>query len=233
MARPAPWRRLRTAIANALARALPLPHPGRAALEAGSQGPLVALLAGEEERLALAPLLDAVCAERGRGVAIVTLAELPRWETRRARRAASDAEALLREHRRRLHGSPGLAASYSHRGVSFADLASSDLGAVLAGHLPAVVRRIEAVRELVLSARPGAVLLAVPGRDERRAILHACASAGLAVVVLRLGGSGTVDVDRADAGPRPTLTLDWAKDADPRPVAARLLAATRGRVETE
>jgi hypothetical protein len=161
----------------------------------------------------------------------VTLAELPRWETRRARRAASDAEALLREQRGRLQGTPGLASSYSHRGVSFADLASLDLEALLGWHLPAVVRRIEAARELVVSARADAVLLGVPGRDTRRALLHACSSAGLAAVVVRLGEAGAGDADRTDAGPRPAATLDWAKGTDPRPVAARLLAATRGRVE--
>ena len=161
----------------------------------------------------------------------MTLAELPRWETRRARRAASDAEALLREQGRRLRGTPGLAESYAHRGVPFADLASGDLEALLAGHLPAVVRRIEAARELVVSARAAAVLLAVPGRDERRALLHACSSAGVAAVVVRLGAPGAGDADRADAGPRPVATLDWATGADPRPVVARLREAARGRVE--
>jgi len=231
--RPAPRGGLRRAIADALAPAHPPPLPALPALEAGAEGPLVALLAGEEERLALAPLLEAVSADLWRGVAIVTLAELPRWETRRARRAASDAEAILRERRRRLRASPGLAESYSHRGVPFADLASGDLEALLAGHLPAVVRRIEAARELVVSARAAAVLLAVPGRDERRALLHACSSAGVAAVVVRVGASGAGDAERTDAGPRPVATLDWAKGADPRHVVARLREAARGRVVAE
>jgi len=229
--RPAPRGGLRRAIADALAPAHPPPLPALPALEAGAEGPLVALVAGEEERLAVAPLLEAFSADLWRGVAIVTLAELPRWETRRARRAASDAEALLREQGRRLRGTPGLAESYSHRGVSFADLASGDIEALLAGHLPAVVRRIEAARELVVSARAAAVLLAVPGRDERRALLHACSSAGVAAVVVRLGAPGAGDADRTDAGPRPVATLGWAKGADPRPVVARLREAARGRVE--
>jgi hypothetical protein len=231
--RPAPRGGLRRAIADALAPPHPPPLPALPALEAGAEGPLVALLAGEEERLALAPLLVAASADLWRGVAIVTLAELPRWETRRARRAASDAEAILRERRRRLRASPGLAESYSHRGVPFADLASGDLEALLAGHLPAVVRRIEAARELVVSARAAAVLLAVPGRDERRALLHACSSAGVAAVVVRVGASGAGDAERTDAGPRPVATLDWAKGADPRHVVARLREAARGRVEAE
>ena len=231
VARPAPRGSLRTAIASTFAPAHPPPLPGRAAVEPGREGPLLALLAGEEERLALAPLLEALAAEPGRGVSIVMLAELPRWETRRAHRAAADAEAILREQRQRLRGTPGLAASYAHRGVSFADLASLDLEALLAGHLPAIVRRIEAARELVVSARADVVLLAVRGRDERRAMLHACSVAGSAAVVVRPGGPGAGDTDRADAGPRPVATLDWARDADPGPVVARLRAVARGRVE--
>ncbi len=229
--RPASPGGLRRAIADALAPAHPPSLRTRPAVETGPEGPLVALLAGEEERLALAPLLEAVSADLWRGVATVTLADLPRWETRGARRAASEAEALLRERRLRLRGTPGLADSYSHRGVSFADLASGDLEALLEGHLPAVVRRIEAVRELVLSARAAAVLLAVPGRDERRALLHACSSAGVAAVVVRLGAPGAGEADRADAGPRPAAALDWAEGQDPRPVVARLREAARGRVE--
>jgi hypothetical protein len=231
--RPAPRGGLRRAIADALAPAHPPPLHALPAVEAGVEGPFLVLLAGEEERLAMAPLLEAVSADLRRGVAIVTLAELPRWETRRARRAAADAEALLRERRRQLRGTPGLAESYSHRGVSFADLAAGDLEALVEGHLPAVVRRIEAARELVVSARAAVVLLAVPGRDERRSLLHACSSAGVAAVVVRLGARGAGDPERADAGPRPVAVLDWASGDDPRPVVARLSEAVRGRVGAE
>ena len=62
------------------------------------------------------------------------------------RRAASDAEALLRDLGRRLRGTPGLAESYAHRGVHFADLAGGDLEALLLGHLPRRSRRLEAAR---------------------------------------------------------------------------------------
>jgi hypothetical protein len=217
-------------IADAFAPAHPPSLRTLPAVEAGAEGPLVAVLAGEEERLALAPLLEAVSADLRGGLATVTLTELPRWETRRARRAAAEAGGLLRDERRRLRGTPGLAASYAHRGVPFADLASGDLEALLEGHLPALVRRIEAARELVVSARAAAVLLAVPGRDERRALLHACSSVGVVAVVVRLGAPEAGDADRADAGPRPVAALDWAEGKDPRPVVARLREAVRGRV---
>jgi hypothetical protein len=229
--RPFPRGGLGRAIADALAPAQPPSVHTLPGLETVSGGPLVALVAGEEERLALATVLETASADLGRGAAVVTLAELQRWETRRARRSASDAEGQLREQGRRLRGTPGLAESYSHRGVPFADLASGDLEALLAGYLPAVVRRIEAARELVVSSRAPAVLLAVPGRDERRSLLHACSSAGVAAVVVRLGAPGAGEADRADAGPRPVATLDWAPGADPRPVVARLREAARGRVE--
>lgn len=229
--RPATRGSLRRAIADALAPAHPPTLRALPAVEAGAEGPLVALLAGEEQRLAVAPLLEAASADLWGGLAVVTLAELPRWETRPARRAVSEAEGLLRELRRRLRGTPGLAASYAHRGVPFADLASGDLEALVEGHLPAVVRRIEAARELVVSVRPAVVLVVVPGRDERRALLHACTSAGVPAVVVRLDAPGAGAGDRADAGPRPVAALDWAKGEDPRPVVARLREAVRGRVE--
>jgi hypothetical protein len=229
--RPTPRGGLKRVIADALAPAHPPSLGTLPAVEPGSEAPLVALVAGEEERLALATLLEAASAGLGRGVAVVTLAELPRWETRRVRRAASEAEALLREQWRRLRGTPGLGESYAHRGVPFADLAAGDLEALLAGHLPAVVRRIESARELVVSSRAAAVLLAVPGRDARRALLHACASAGVAAVLVRLGVPGAGEADRADAGPRPVATLEWEEGQDPRPVVARLREAARGRVE--
>jgi hypothetical protein len=74
--------------------------------------------------------------------------------------------------------------------------------------------------------------VAVPGRDERRALIHACSSAGVAAVVVRLGDAAAVgEADRADAGPRPVASLGWEKGQDPRPVVARLREAARGRVE--
>jgi hypothetical protein len=227
--RPAVRGGLGRVIADALAPARP---PSLPAVETAAEGALVALVAGEAERLALSELLEAAAADLWRGVAVVTLAELPRWETRRARRSASEAEALLREQVRRLRGTPGLVESYAHRGVAFADLTSEDLPALLAGHLPAIVRQIEAARELVVSTRAAAVLVAVPGRDERRALIHACSSAGVAAVVVRLGDAAAVgEADRADAGPRPVASLGWEKGQDPRPVVARLREAARGRVE--
>jgi hypothetical protein len=228
---PAPRGALGRIIAGAFAPARPPALETLSADATGCEGPLLALVAGEEERLGLGALLEAAAADLWRGVATVSLDELSRWETRHARRAASDAEAHLREQLVRLRGSPGLVESYTHRGVAFADLASGDLEALLAGHLPAVVRRVEAARELVVSTRAAAVLLAVPGLDERRSLVHACSTAGVAAVVVRPVAAAEGGADRADAGPRPVATLQWEAGQDPRPVVARLRDAVRGRVE--
>ncbi len=63
--------------------------------------------AGNEDGRTIAPLLRAISADLSRSVVPVTLAELPRWETRRARRAASDAEALPARARATAAGNTG------------------------------------------------------------------------------------------------------------------------------
>jgi hypothetical protein len=225
----------RGSLGRVLAKAFAPSHPpslrGSPAAAVGAEGPIVAVVAGEEDRPALEELLAALSADLWRGGAIVSLDELSRWETRRALEAASEAEAQLRGPLLALRGTPGLTESYSHRGVGFADLASSDLEALLLGHLPGILRRIEATRELVDSTRAAAVLLAVPDRDVRRALVHACSSSGVPAVVVRLAPAAPFEQDRADAGPRPAATLEWEAGLDPRPVVARLRDAVRGRVE--
>ena len=227
--RPAARSGLRRVLADALAPAATPPLPPPAAGEGGAEAALLALVAGEKERGGLAPLLPALAASLWRGIVLVTLDELPRWETRRVRRSVAEAEDLLRERLARLQGTPGLAASYAHRGVGFADLAAADLEALLLGHLPSAVRRLEAAAELVASARPSAVLVCVPGPDERRTLVHACSSAGVPVVALRLDAADG-EAFRADGGPQPLASLAWAPGQDPAPVLARLREAARGRV---
>jgi hypothetical protein len=192
---------------------------------------VVALVEGEKARAAIAPLLAAIAGELRRPISCVTLAELGRWETRRVRGAVAEAEALLRARLEGVRGGAGLAESYSHRGIGFADLAAGDLEALLLGHLPAMVRRLEAAVELVGAAGTPAVLLAVPGRDERRALLLATAAAGASAVALKVAAPPAEEPERADGGPRPLAALDWAPGSDAAPVVARLREAARGRVE--
>lgn len=226
VARPAPGRGLRRAIAAALA-----PKRAPPGCAAGCASPVVAFLATGEEKGALAPLLGAVSDELERGVVPVTLADLRRWETRRVLRAAAAAGAFLRERLTQLRGTPGLAASYAHRGIGFADLATRDLEAVLTAHLPESVRTLEAAVELLGAASPSLALVVVPGQDEERALLHACAAAGVDAVVVPRGATG--DVRRQDGGPQPYAVLAWEPGTDPGPAAARLVGASRGRVGVE
>lgn len=229
--RATPRRGIIRALSDAIAPARSPAPPAPVAGSGESGAPIVALVDGEVPRAALAALLATVSEELRRPVACVTLDELSRWETRRARRATAEAESLLRDRLEGLRGTAGLAASYSHRGVGFADLAAGDLEALLLGHLPAMVRRLEAAVELVGAARAPAVLLAVPGRDERRALLLATAAAGASAVALRVAAPPAEEPERADGGPRPLAALDWAPGSDPAPVVARLREAARGRVE--
>jgi hypothetical protein len=228
---PAPGRGPGRLLAAVLARAAPPPLPPP--LVGGGHGaaPVVALLAGREEREALAPALGAAAAELWRPVVVLTTPEIARWETRRARRSAARAEALLRDVLGRLRGTPGLVESYAHRGVSFADLAAADLPALLRGHLPAAVQCLESAVELFGSARSAAVLLAVPGRDERRTLLLAAEATSVPAVSVRLGARGEDDAWRADGGPQPLAELDWEPESGPGPLVARLGEAARGRVE--
>jgi len=225
--RPALRSGLRRLLADALAPAIPpsLPTP---AAGAGLGGPiLLALVEGGRDDLA--PLLEGVSVSLGQPVVVVGLAELPRWETRRGRRAIRQAEGLLRERLGALAGTPGLAASYAHRGVAFADLAGGDLEALVLGALAAAARRIEAARELLAAARPSAVLLAVDGRDERRSLVHACAAEGTSVVVVARGHASG-DRERADGGPQATAVCEWEPGRDSSVVAEALGESARGRV---
>jgi hypothetical protein len=224
--RGGPWRKLAVLLAPSAAPPLPSPAAGVGL----TAPPVVVLVAGAEEGRAVAPLLRAISADLWRSVVPVTLAELSRWETRRVHRAVSEAGAFLRALFGRLRGTPGLAESYSHRGVGFADLAARDLEALLLGHLPGAVRWIEAAVELFTSTGAAAVLLAVPGPDERRAFVHACAASGVGTIVLRLGAPAEGDTTRADGGPQPLAALDWRPGEDPEPVVARLREAVHGRV---
>lgn len=229
VARPASGRGLRGAIAEAFAPSSAPPLPAAAAAGGGA-APVVALVARREDVRALDPLLAALSTELGHPVAPVTLADLPRWETRAVRRAVAEAAALLKGRLDRLRGTPGLAASYAHRGVPFGDLAAGDLEALLLGRLPAAVRRVEAVREMVVSSGAVSVLVIVPGHDDRRALVHGCSAAGADAVAVRLSPGEAGDADRADGGPQPVASLDWTPGEAAGPVVARLREVARGRV---
>jgi hypothetical protein len=227
-ARRSPLRTFRFLLAPARPPALPPP------LAAGGRpgaDPLLVLVAGSGDAATLGPLLETLSSELCLPAVAVAARGLPRWQTRRAARAVEEGEALLRELLARLRGTPGLHESYAHRGVSFADLASRDLEALLLGRLPEAVRLIETTAELLAAARPAAVLLVVPSRDDRRAILTACTRARVWAVALRTSDPEPDDADRADGGPFAFASLAWQTGTDATPVVARLREAARGTVE--
>jgi hypothetical protein len=172
-----------------------------------------------------APVVDALARSRGDAslaATVVRLEDLPRHETGRARAAAAEAECRLRAVLDRLRGTPGLAASYAHRGVAFAELTALDLEAVLLGHLPGAVRVAERARDLLSAARPSLLVVAVEERDRRRAIALAARTAGVPWIAL---GSLDAADERVDGGPQPAARV--AADGTLDEPLARLLAAAR------
>ena len=208
--------------------------PAPAASSGPTRGSTVLVFAGPgHDPSVFHALLKAVETELGHAGSVLRVPELARWETRAARRRASEAEAHLRERFERLRGAPGLHESYTHGGVGFGDLAANDLELLLLVHLPAAVRRLEAAIELVSDARPAAVVVAGASRDERRTLLAACQITETPGIALLDVPSGPDDPDRADGGPRAEATLVWRPGDDVAPVLARLREVARARVEPE
>ena len=168
--------------------------------------------------------------ERARGetdlpASVVPLEALSRHETGRARAAAAEAERALRETLARLRGTPGLLASYAHRGVGFAELAALDLEAVLLGHLPGAVRTVERARDLVEATRPALVVAAIEDRDVRRGIGLAARAAGVPWAAMS-AAAGALE-ERVDAGPQPVARLSPTEDGALDDALARLRGAAR------
>jgi hypothetical protein len=178
----------------------------------------------------LPPLLDALASDAWLRPVTLPLAALARFETRRVRLALRAAERELRASHAALRGTPALTASYSYRGVGFADLAARDLEALLCGRLPVAVRTIEAAVELLASLRPALVLLAIEDRDERRALGLAARAAGVPWVVVRGAAPEPDDPERADFGPLPAATLVLGHGRDLGEAVAKVREAMRGSV---
>jgi hypothetical protein len=177
--------------------------------------PLVAGLAGDGHRVPLADLRDAA--------------------SRRALKEAGTARRELGDLWQRLRRSPGVNESFTHRGVPFGDLAEADLAGLLLFHLPAAVRLYEAAREWLLEARPTALVLLVPSRDDRRTLLAAARATAVRSVVWR--PAETDEPDRADGGPQPDHAFSGEGATGPERLRALIgaeapaSAAAHGRVE--
>jgi hypothetical protein len=175
-------------------------------------------------------LLERARGEANLSASAVPLEALSRHETGRARTAAADGERALRETLARLHGTPGLLASYAHRGVGFAELAALDLEAVLLGHLPRAVSTAERSLDLFAAARPALVLAAVEDRDVRRTIGLAARAAS--VPWAALSATAKALEARVDAGPQPVARLSPAEDGGLDDALARLRDAARDSLGT-
>ena len=195
--------------------------------------PLILCLVGrEQDRVTLAPLVQAAHAEAATRALLLAADALPRLGTRRSRRAVAEGERRLRERLATLRGTPAVAASHVHRGVGFADLAACDLDALLLGRLPAALRTLEAGVALFEQARPVLVVLAVADRDERRTLGMAASAAGLPWVTLRGEAGADEEPDRADGGPHPLASLTLTPGEDAAALFARLREFARDRVGT-
>ncbi len=194
----------------------------RGALERLSPVPF--LVVGEGE-------LDALTDGQGsREIRSVSLRDLRLGASRITRRETSRARRHFRRSFAQLRRSPGVHEAFSHRGVPFFDLGERDLADLLFVALPRAVHLFEEMAAFLAEKAPEAVALLVPSRDERRALVAACAAADVPCVVLRTGDG---EEERADGGPQPQLVLAWNGSASPEDVrealreAARLKARTR------
>ena len=220
------------------ARPLPPEPAGPGAAEAPAS--VFSRLRGARADVAAAPLLAVhdggpaaalveALAERGRdepalATTVVPATELARHESAAAREAAAAAERSLRGTLDRLRGSPGLAASYAHRGVAFAELAALDLEAVLVSHLPGAVRAAERALALLSAAAPGLLVVAIEERDLRRAVSLAAKTAGVPWIAATTADAAD---ERLDGGPQPAGRVTLAAGEAPAEAIARLVAAAR------
>jgi hypothetical protein len=186
------------------------------------------VVAREQDRGGLAPLVQAARDEPWLRTAVVAAEALPQSGTRKTRRAVTEGERRLSARLSTLRGTPAVAASHVHRGVGFADLAASDLDAVLLGRLPAALRTLEHALAVFEAVHPALVVLAVADRDERRTLGMAAAAAGAPWAALRVETGPDDEPDRADGGPHPVASLTLGEDA--ALVLARLREVARDRV---
>ncbi|HVR72446.1 MAG TPA: CDP-glycerol glycerophosphotransferase family protein [Vicinamibacteria bacterium] len=119
---------------------------------------------------------------------------------------------------RALRGSPALLAAFSHRGVSFADLAAPDLAGTMLLQLPWAIRCYEEMAQVLAAVRPRVVCLYAESSGWGRAALAACRAMGVPSVAVQHGivypkyYSYRHDVDE-DACPRPDRTAVFGEAA--------------------
>lgn len=124
----------------------------------------------------------------------------------------------VRQAWRALRRSPALLEAFSHRGVSFADLAEPDLAGTLLLQLPWAIRCYEEMTEVLAAVRPRVVCLYAESSGWGRAALAACRAKGVPTVAVQHGivypkyYSYRHDPDEA-ACPRPDRTAVFGEAA--------------------
>jgi glycosyltransferase involved in cell wall biosynthesis len=124
----------------------------------------------------------------------------------------------VRQAWRMLRRSPALFEAFSHRGVSFADLAAPDLAGTMLLQLPWAIRCYEEMAQVLSTVRPRVVCLYAESSGWGRAALAACRAAGVPTVAVQHGilypkyYSYRHDPDE-DACPRPDRTAVFGEAA--------------------
>jgi glycosyltransferase involved in cell wall biosynthesis len=88
---------------------------------------------------------------------------------------------------RALRRSPALVEAFSHRGVTFADLALPDLAGTMLLQLPWAIRCYEEMSAVLAAARPRVVCLYAESSGWGRAAVAACRAAGVPTVAVQHG----------------------------------------------
>jgi hypothetical protein len=133
---------------------------------------------------------------------------------RETRRGAAFAARIWSE----LSGQPAVRETFSHRGVTFADLSEADLAATLLLQLPWAIRSYEEMAAVLDVVRPSVVCLYAESSGWGRAALAACQAAHVPAVAVQHGivyanyYSYVHDLDEA-ACPRPDRTAVFGEEA--------------------
>jgi len=117
-----------------------------------------------------------------------------------------------------LAGRPAVREAFSHRGVSFADLAEADLAATVLLQIPWAIRSYEEMAAALAAVRPAVACLYAESSGWGRAALAACRAAGVPTVAVQHGivygnyYSYVHDADEAEC-PRPDRTAVFGEEA--------------------
>jgi glycosyltransferase involved in cell wall biosynthesis len=121
------------------------------------------------------------------GAADAPYVHVNRYVTANVVREVARGTRQVREAWRALRRSPALVQAFSHRGVTFADLALPDLAGTLLLQLPWAIRCYEEMAAVLAAARPRVVCLYAESSGWGRAALAACRAAGVPTVAIQHG----------------------------------------------